>query len=377
MKSSKPVPLFISLIAVLFTLTACSARSEDLPPIEAAPQFASLLSFVESDWAETHTIASFDATIIYLLDFNQLRQDRGFGHLTGESSREAKLDFFSTLGKNTQGLLVGLPGFNPISSAAFETWGWDIADVDQALYIPAESIVIYAGDFSRQSIPQRLAELGTEKEPLGEFSLYQLPDRYLEIGITPDTIIVSAINPELRGVEKLLRKFNQAEDAGGLGAHPSMINLMSQIDSPWGMALFTSPGFNSGIKNQDSSDELLESMLGYNPDDLDFEVFWDLMGITFRGTGDGQYLIEFIYHYPEGNPALFADEVTLIENIFDQPLLSSRSLTISDYLSLESIEPGETTITARAISTSPIFLNSIIDKREYSLFFPIHTYYPE
>ena len=214
-----------------------------LPPTEdislstpaVSKRFDELLAFLPVTWADMHLPVDFGPTI-YLLDMVQMREDLQIFSITGEDSRQDKLDLI--LGLDTQGFpLAPTQTIDPVSGGMFMEWGWDIADVAQMMSLPDFKTTLYRGNFERPEIREWLLEKGYSSTTLNDFDYFNKEGDVLEFALTSDTLIMSIWEEE--SFIALMLEIKSI--APGLETHPAVQSILAEMIGGWGVALSPSP----------------------------------------------------------------------------------------------------------------------------------------
>lgn len=327
-----------------------------------------VLRYIPPQWANQHP-TGFLGPLLFFLDFARMRADLGLPEVTGADSREAKIEFLKSL--NTQGLPWAEKSLAPLSGGAFEKWGWDVADVDQALYVPDLKTSILVGNFGRPEVEERLLAMGYEQQPYGTFDLFLAEDKELGFAVKPDTLLIS---PYPEDLEFLMVR--GMFSPSGLDRHPSVAAVLEHLGSPWGAVLAPSgdpegldPYFEDLLLvslQPKAEDFIKEYRLG-----VELEMGWDFMAIAFR-PADSATSMRFLYHYL--NQVQAEKDVELVKwTLREAPFLASKWQTWGDVLSLEEIEVRGSILRVETTTRGKSLLGSSLT-RYYDLnFLPIRA----
>lgn len=344
-----------------------SPTPTEVPPARTA--LLDLLVYVPYGYAELHQDV-FGPILVYR-DFARMRTELGVPlTVSGASTRQEKLPLLT--GIENQGF-GGI--FDAEESETFSKWGWDIADVDQSLYIPALNIEIFKGRFSRPEIQGNLLEKGYSSEKVGDFVIFTPETAPTTFAWKEDTIIVGSY--VLEAEQDFVKGIVEFSTSGkpNLGSHPSFAAMPPLFQKSWGIMLAPSPDF-AGL--QKKNEEFLEIILAKdaeffrtqsNPGEIQ-PAAWDYMALTFRPDGE-QFSVRIIYHYltresAEANMGVV--ETTLTET----PSLDVRNMFWRDLLPIDEISVQETFVIVDAHTQMKSLLGrAAIDAKDYWGFLPV------
>lgn len=282
---------------------------------------------------------------VYFLDLARMEENLGLPEVSGADSRQAKLDLIT--GINSQGFILVGYGIDPTSSAAFEAWGWDVADIEQALHIPSRDASILRGDFGRPEIRARLLEKGYREEVLEAYTLF-LQTEQPQFALKEDTLIISTDEATITDLigQKANRERSLAEQA-------SVVQLATKPQQPWGF--FLAP-------------------VGELPID-ECEAGWDLMMAAFWGEEETTAL-HLLYHYPSKQEA--RQDIDLVEIFLTQaPSIRHPGSTWDSLVSLESVDVEENVLVAQVSTTTPAFLGRALGSEDYWGLIPVRGCFPK
>ncbi|HLF26137.1 MAG TPA: hypothetical protein VJG32_07365 [Anaerolineae bacterium] len=317
-------------------------------PIHAvkAGSLKSLLEYVSPTWADSHGWGVIGPAL-HFFDIAQMREDLDISPtLTGADEFKAKIDLI--LGVNSQGFSMAPLGIK--EPDAFERWGWDIADLDQALCFEDDWTTILRGDFSRPEIKERFVEQGYRLRPAGEFMLYLKDEEPLCFAQTSDLMIIST-SPTV--IESLIER--KTSGRPGLDRDPAMKAFMNQLNGAWGA--FLAPRGDAGAysgwlywmeelygKSKDPIRSWLDQWKDQQP-----QIAWDVMAVGWRGS-PSTHALTFLYSYP--SPAEAEKDVELVKAALTESPAFAAARTWANLLQLDSVEVHERILAATASTTS-------------------------
>lgn len=362
-------PLLCLLFSLLFA--GCGGAGTATTPSVMPSAFQTTLRVVPQTWAKTHAPVPIGPLVVFV-DLARMRTDLELPPITGESSREEKQILLRSL--NTQGLqFSALPV--GLGDEAFQEWGWDLADIDQALYLADIEASIFWGNFSRPQVPDRLVQKGYTRGASGDFATFTSETMRLQLAWKPDMLIACPRYEETDVLAWLMELATGQQP--GLDTYPAAIATMEQIGDSWGVLLSPSPDYPA----LDQELRAMQDQLRYLcPDPSCEELFgtrgevlpagWDLMAIAYQGVGD-ETLLTFVYHYPSAGEA--QQDVELVrQTLTETPrLAAARGLLWGDYMTLDSVEVRGTLIVAQLRTKSPGLIGTALAKRDYWGFLPI------
>lgn len=284
MKLSTRTLRLLAIWTLSLSVPSCASNSSRPEETCINGGIEEILGTIPDSWAELRS-ADLAAQSLYWVNFSQLRADKMIPPITGEDSRQTKLDLVLEL--DLQALAWTPPEIDPSSGSAFESWGWDVADLEQALKLPGLEITILIGDFTRPEIISKLEEKGYEGAPSYGYRMFHSDSSDLEFAHKEDRLIVGKIDGEEDELMSLLAFMASGEP--GLNTHTSVAPLLTHMGCAWGAVL--SPPIDDDIfsVNQLQSPfatippATQAAMLEEHGLDKAFHIFWDFLLIAFRG----------------------------------------------------------------------------------------------
>jgi hypothetical protein len=377
---------FLASLLGLVTLLVQSCRpTQALTPTAESTEevegsdLKTLLGYAPLGWADLHLNLPLGyGPAIYYIDFAQMRNELGIpSTLNSASSRQDKLALITKI--DTQDLSYFPDGIEPASSSAFDAWGWDSADIMQALYLPDLKAAILRGTFNQPRINDRLEKRGFTSRHNGEFTYYTNDLTSLEFALKPDILIVAQIIVGSRStIDAILdSKKNQLY---GLDQHPSVSPILRYFDGAWGIILSPS---NNLAGNPNSYDQMstglppeIWKMLNerYGLDKIEYEEpVWDFMGIGYRGILEGGKeqgtSITMVYHYLANSEAV--KDIELIRgNLTSTPSFEHRGETWGDLLDVDNIKVDDTLLVVQATTKRKYLIGGAFNHDDQMVFFP-------
>ncbi len=344
------------------SLTTTPALSSTAPPAPAVvDSLRTMLKYVSPQWDQPDS-SSVLGQGLYYLDVAQIRRDLNIPPVTGEDESKAKSSLI--LGLNTQGL--GSP-LDCISPGAFKKWGWDIADVDQALIFRDDFTTVLHGNFGRPTIQERLREQGYQVAQRGDFTLFTKEAKSFtevrQFAVKDDTLI-SGWNQGI--VESLVER--QRLNKPGLDQKTEMQPLLDQLSGSW--AAFLAPrGDMNGYKDwvvyqsylatdQSLSKDWLKERLDREPLGV-----WEIVAIGWKGKQPTQ--LQFVYRYPTRQDA--ADDVELVKQALTESPAIHYNLPWGKVLNFDQATAKDNLVIATVTTTKETLISRVIDNQEWGL----------
>lgn len=350
-----------------------NADSVEQSTSNISPELETLLSYVPQTFADLHLPVFFGPTL-YIANIVQIRSDLGISpSIDGASNRKDKLDLI--IGLNTQGLLLMPDVINPIDSGNFEQWGWDVADIEQALYLPEFELAVLLGTFERPEIRNSLVEKGYSESREGDFVIFTSDNtEEPHFAWKTDTLIVSASENETKALETLLMNNSITP---GLQTHPSVVPMLKHLDGIWGAVFAPSTdwvGFSKSLN--------IDGWLFLKKQEVDiFQGFldkkqqtdslaWDFMMTTYK-SDEKETNIRVLYHYPSEAEAM--KDLDLVKaTLTEAPSVKYRGQrTWGDLLRLESIGVDDTILIVDAHTQNKSLFGEVFESHDYFGLLPI------
>jgi hypothetical protein len=299
----------------------------------------------------------------HFVNIAKVREDLGIPPITGTNNRQEKLDLI--VGLDAQGLEMFPDEIDPSNGSAFDMWGWDIADIQQLLYLPDLQTAVIFGGFEREQIREHLLEKEYTSSEAGSFTLYTNPNSEIQFALKNDTILVSS-SAESNLLETLIQTFDMKMPS--LSADPAVQALLAQQDEIWGAFLMPSNNlaqFTNDLLNG-SIAQLMNSSI------TSAEIGWDFMSITFYDDNDASRLT-FKYHYPSNNEAR-KDEQLVEMTLTETQSLFYRNQTWGELMELETVERNGNVIVVNAVTANQSLVGDSFENRDYYGFIPIRYF---
>ncbi len=361
--------LLVILLCGSFS-SSCQIGTTPGGPADGTDNLTEMLGYLPSTWADYHSVDVVDQ-IIYYLDFERMRLDLEIPLVRGSDPREEKLDLI--LGLDTQGLSFVPDGLDPLTGSFFAEWGWDIADVDQALYIPEYQWSILKGDFSRPEIATSLLGMGYTESSRDGFSVFQMGVSDLQFALSQEILFISAREVETSPIDLTIpTSFSGTQR---LSSHGSVNPLLDHLEGIWGAVLspsFDSEAYSLEVSNlaEASAEEFLQWLteraiiLGET-----YAIEWDFFAIAYTphaaNTG-----IEFLYHYH--SEQLAEQDASFVRAILTEgPSLVFQGRTWADLISLEAVSVFGEVLVASATTECADLLGIILEGQDFG-FLPVH-----
>ena len=324
----RPLRLFALLCASVAVIIVSCGRSTPGPspsPPDGAPvlAFQELLAFVPQAWYDQHP-PDIHGPAVYFLDFEVMRADLNLSDVSGSDTRSAKLPLIT--GISTQGLDFTPDAIDPLGATAYDKWGWDIADLSQAVFFPDQQAAILRGNFDKETIQKALSRQGFSEGVEHEWTIFHSPNQSLHFGLRSDILFVA---------QAVANAARLADDENSVGeslpnSHPVRL-LFPYTGGAYGAVLMGS-GDLLGMQNRLQSPQMQFSSLNITGT---YQYGWDFLLITFQASG-GVTNLSFIYHYPSIDEA--SKDVALVQaTLTKTPSFKSPSATWGDLIQLDGV----------------------------------------
>jgi len=310
----------IVMVAVLAVLALVGPGEAALRPLAERDALASLLRYIPPVWADTHP-ADLLGPPLYFLDLARMRRELG-----------------SPASLSTQGLELMPDSDQFLGSGAEARWGWDLADIDQSLYVPDVAVAVLQGRFRLAEIEDRLRAQGYRGESLGPFTVWVLESGGLVLISKPGALIVSESEIVARELAQ-----QTIDPVPTLDHQPAMAELLPYLQGAWG-ALLAPSGDPAAIDPQ------IRGYLGQAWPSLqpgkDVRAGWDMLAIAFSGP-QARTVLRFLYHYP--SPEEAARDVGLVRaGLTAGAVLRSPGQTWGSLVRLQGVQAEGNLIVATA-----------------------------
>lgn len=361
MNRRKHVSLIIFFVAIL--ASSCTPIGQNIientteitsPNLSSTPApdpIEELLSYLPVEWIDQHP-AELTGPMVYYLDFEIIAKDLDLPDVSGTDDRQAKLPLIT--GISTQGLPFTPEAIDPLSATSFSDWGWDIADVSQALFLPDREVSIILGTFSIETVIDALTERGYTSGQSDQFAVLLDSASTQCFAVSQNMILIAPSSGELE--EIIQQKSGTSTIAGDL---PHFRQLISLADSMHGFILISSGDLVA-----------LGERLGFfavplaNSTDLrPYTYDWDFAIIAFH-YAEGGTIMDIGYAFPTDQEA----EVNLPiihESLTITPSFRNPSLTWADLITLKSITNDENLVVAQATTAGETFLGTTFRAKDY------------
>lgn len=324
-------------------------QQEQTPAIP--PQIRELLAYVPPEWVDQHP-PEILGPIVYYLDFDTMSRDLGLPDVTSADDRKNKLPLIT--GVITQGLPFTTNTIDPMSADCFENWGWDIADVSQAIYFPGKSISILTGSFSIETVTNALTARGYTSMSTGEYTLFVGPDEIQGFAVSEGILIIAPSRDELEAA--IQQKASTAANAGDLS---QLRQLLSLTQSPYGFVLVAS-GSEIAVNEQIG---ILPQEVADDFDSCPYQSDWEFLVITFHPE-EKIFHLNIVYSFPSHQDA--KTYLPLIEKMLTMiPSYRNLSLTWADLIAIDSIKNEANLVIVEANTDGKNFLRSTFEQRDY------------
>ncbi len=348
-----------------------AADAPAVPPTSGGA-VADLFAFIGSAWPDAHLPGAYGPAIHYL-DCAQMRADLGQPPVGARLSEQQHRALRIALGKADQTLDFAMVGVNPRPDGFAARWGWDIADIEAALYVPDIELAILTGPFDRARIATLMAAQG---EPLGEahgFERYSLPRLRLWVALDDRHLLIGRADA---GVAEL-DQFLAAHSKGGAAAREDMRALLAELAGAWGGVLAPSgdaPASYGGFAAGPIQQRELAEMVAQYGEFRDLYAAWHMAAIAFRGQGEGteaRFAVTALYQYD--TPELARDDVDTVRTWIElSPTLSYPGRTLGDLLTVQSVSADGRLVRVSAETESGFLIGRSFAERDAGGFFPLH-----
>jgi len=364
-QSQSPTQEAISSLTPSTSLEKKAMATQTAVP-QTAVSLLQLLEYLPSYYGDVHLPAI--GPWIVFLDFERMRSDLGIQFISGNSTRQEKLLFLT--GMKTQNLKFIPDGFSDIKSGnAYTELGWDIADVDQSLYLPEINLAILKGRFEAPEIQAKLMSKGYKSEVIGDFTLFS-DNEFYSLAWKPDTLIIANIQSEIDFAKRTI-EFVGSENQS-LSEHSIIKKIIPiLIDSPWGIVLLPSPDFVAFDKQTRSSiednfpPETAGPLLELMGTDTPLPAKWDFMTAAYV-PDQKRYTIRLMYNYPTDVDAR-SDEELVRSTLTEMPSLKQRGALWKDLVSINDLSIQNTMIVVSLQTDRPNLLGDCINGAEWGL----------
>ena len=359
MKNQKLLLLVLIFAILISSCNAAGPKAVEDTTGTASPNPAEeLLSYTPAEWIDQHP-AEANGPMLYFLDFEAMSRDLDLPDVSGADDRQTKLPLIT--GIANQGLPFTPDRIDPMAGSSFSDWGWDIADVSQALFCPDKSISILRGLFSVEYVTEVLGGKGYLSVQSGKFILFTEPTETQAFAVSQDMILIAPSRDEL---ERMFQPRSSTEDkAGDL---PQIRQLISLSDSPHGFILIPSGDLTA-----------MQERLGFSPfwDQRSYIYDWDFAIIAFR-SAEGSTRMDIGYWFPTDQDA--AANLSIVREVLtESPSLRFPSVTWADLMTLESVTDQGNLVAAQATTAGETFLGTSINSRDYYGFLPARPVEPD
>ncbi|MGI6375125.1 MAG: hypothetical protein ACOX3S_03870 [Anaerolineae bacterium] len=346
----------------------------DAPAVRQAPgeRVADLFTFIGSGWPDADLPGAYGPAIHYL-DYAQMRTDLGQPPVGARLNDQQHRALRIALGKADQTLDFAMVGVNPRTDGFAARWGWDIADIEAALYVPDIELAILTGPFDHPRIARLMAAQG---EPLGEahgFERYSLPRLRLWVALDDRHLLIGRADA---GVAEL-DQFLVAHSKGGAAAREDMQALLAELAGTWGGVLAPSgdaPASYGDLTAGPISQKTLDSMVAQYGEFRDLYAAWHVAAIAFRGQGQGaeaRFAVTALYQYD--TPELARDDVDTVRTWIElSPTLSYPGRTLGDLLTVQTVSADGRLVRVSAETESGFLIGRSFAERDAAGFFPLH-----
>jgi len=281
-----------------------------------------------------------------------MSRDLGLPDVTSADDRKNKLPLIT--GVITQGLPFTTNTIDPMSADCFENWGWDIADVSQAIYFPGKSISILTGSFSIETVTNALTARGYTSMSTGEYTLFVGPDEIQGFAVSEGILIIAPSRDELEAA--IQQKASTAANAGDLS---QLRQLLSLTQSPYGFVLVAS-GSEIAVNEQIG---ILPQEVADDFDSCPYQSDWEFLVITFHPE-EKIFHLNIVYSFPSHQDA--KTYLPLIEKMLTMiPSYRNLSLTWADLIAIDSIKNEANLVIVEANTDGKNFLRSTFEQRDY------------
>ncbi|HTP09247.1 MAG TPA: hypothetical protein VMP08_13420, partial [Anaerolineae bacterium] len=329
--------------------------------------FQELLSYVSQQWLERHA-GDVLGMGIQLADVAQVRQDLSIPVITGASSSKEKVDLILAL--NNQNF--DITSVDSKSPTSYQRYGWDIADVDQALIFRDDYTSIVRGKFDPACIKDRLVAQGYQASAYGDFTLFlkaNKPTKHEpQFAVKDDTVIIGWNEAPVRSL--IDRK---ATGRPGLDQSAAMQKLLPHLADAWGVYLAPRGSLDDyslwlRVQSMTAKDQpFYKSWLDARVKKAG-QIAWDALAISWQGKQPIN--LQFLYLYPTQDEA--QKDVDLVkESLTTAPFLS-RNEPWGKMLKLETVAADDGLILATATTSNDGLVGNAINGEEWALF-PIRS----
>jgi len=309
---ARPTPTPIPTQAIAPATSATEAATPALHPTAAAgtpvvpgssirrvPQpgdpalLAEMLEYMPNYLAEVRPTDLY-GYVIHYVDVARIREELGVGAISSADELSAKVGLIA--GLKIQGLKLG--PFDPTEPSAYDQWGWDVADIDQSLYLPFDRVAILAGRFDATLVTEKLEGEGYTGSSYGATTIYTAEGKEWSFGVSPDVLLIAADTQDMRVCVD-----QKQIPEGSMAALPNMLALLQEAQPMWGALLLTSSDLH-GLRelfaeqwDQFPANERRAYLEFVDPNGDDTcEYLWDLALLTFRNPRQ-QPEQRYLYHF--------------------------------------------------------------------------------
>ncbi len=364
---------------VLPTVTATAGSSTGSTRTGAAEEtnehstsdFGALLAYVPQDFWGLN-LRPFDQTI-YLLDLVKIRAANDIDLMDSSATSDEKRPLIILFGTQTQSIESLPPDAREKLATAADIWGWDIADLDQSLYIPYLRAGVYRGRFDAERIQARLAAAGFAEYDVDSFVTYQSDESKVAFALNEDMLLAAQDTLDgLQAIDTLELLIEQATiSETGMGKHEATVEILPELADTWGAALIPQPNndeIETMIRTLASADRLpasiqqrFQEMVAQG---VDQRLGWDVAALAHHGIEPTE--ISLVFHCTSKPPPI--DEAQeMAEALMQMDSFTSRNLTWEKVLTLEEVAVRANNVVLTASTKSRNLIGTTVASRDYSL----------